>query len=99
MGRTLSVVVEAVEGSRGYHHGDLPAALRAAALQLVAERGAGGLSIAEAARRAGVSSAAPYRHYDDRDALLADLAVRALTALAERLRTASGGPPWRRCAR
>src|SRR3954451_6199292 len=44
-----------------YHHGDLRAALVTAALELVAEKGVAGLSVAEAARRAGVSSAAPYQ--------------------------------------
>ena len=59
-----------------YHHGDLKAALEAAALELVAERGPRAFTLAEASRRAGVSVAAPYKHYADRDALLAALAVR-----------------------
>ena len=53
-----------------YHHGDLRAAMVAAALELIAEKGVAGLSVAEAARRAGVSSAAPYRHFAGRSALL-----------------------------
>jgi AcrR family transcriptional regulator len=60
----------------GQHHGDLRNALLVAALELVAEHGPRGFSVAEAARRAGVSSAAPYKHFTDRDALLAALAVQ-----------------------
>jgi AcrR family transcriptional regulator len=54
-----------------YHHGDLPTALVRATLEIVAECGVHGFSVAEAARRTGVSPAAPYRHFADRDALLA----------------------------
>jgi AcrR family transcriptional regulator len=58
----------------GHHHGDLRNALLQAALELVAERGPHGFSLAETSRRAGVSVAAPYKHFADRDALLAVLA-------------------------
>jgi len=51
-----------------YHHGDLPAACLTAALELVEEGGARALSLRAVARRAGVSPAAPYRHYADRRA-------------------------------
>jgi len=61
---------------RGYHHGNLREALIEAALSLIAEKGPSGFSFADAARSAGVSSAAPYRHYRDRDALIADVAKR-----------------------
>jgi AcrR family transcriptional regulator len=63
-------------GPRGYHHGNLKEALMQAALNLLAEKGPGGFTFAEAARSAGVSPAAPYRHFRDRDELLASLAVR-----------------------
>ena len=63
-------------GSRSYHHGNLKEALVRAALELIAEKGPGGFTFADAARWAGVSPAAPYRHYRDRDALLADVAKR-----------------------
>lgn len=59
---------------RGYHHGNLREALIRAALRLIAEKGPGGFTFAEAARSAGVSPAAPYRHFRDRDDLLADVA-------------------------
>jgi len=61
---------------RGYHHGHLREALIAAALELIAEKGPAGFTFADAARAAGVSPAAPYRHFRDRDALLADVALR-----------------------
>lgn len=72
---------------RGYHHGNLREALIDAALMLLAEKGPSGFTIAEAARLAGVSSAAPYRHFRDAAALLAAVAERGYerfaTALAE----------------
>ncbi len=61
---------------RGYHHGNLREALIRAALDLIGQKGPAGFTFADAARMAGVSSAAPYRHYRDRDALLADVARR-----------------------
>ncbi len=61
---------------RGYHHGNLKEALLQAALDLIAQKGPGGFTFAEAARAAGVSPAAPYRHFRDRDELLASIAER-----------------------
>ncbi len=55
---------------RTYHHGDLAQALQRAVIELVAERGIGAVTMAECARRAGVSAAAPYRHYPSLDDLL-----------------------------
>src|SRR5499427_3452689 len=73
-------------GSRGYHHGNLKEALVRAALELIAQKGPAGFTFAEAARSAGVSPAAPYRHFRDRDELLTDVARRGFdqfeTALA-----------------
>src|SRR4030081_2301498 len=63
-------------GSRGYHHGTLKEALIRAALELIAQKGPAGFTFAEAARWAGVSPAAPYRHFRERDELLADVARR-----------------------
>ena len=63
-------------GPRGYHHGNLKEALIRAALDLIAKKGAAGFTFAEAARWAGVSPAAPYRHFRDRDELLSDVARR-----------------------
>ncbi|MFN3657586.1 MAG: TetR/AcrR family transcriptional regulator [Pseudolabrys sp.] len=64
------------QGPRGYHHGNLKEALVRAALALIAEKGPAGFTFADAARWAGVSPAAPYRHFRDRDALIADVARR-----------------------
>ncbi len=64
------------DSPRGYHHGNLKEALLRAALELIAQKGPGGFTFAEAARWAGVSPAAPYRHFRDRDELLASVALR-----------------------
>ena len=81
-------------GRRGYHHGNLREALIRAALDLIAQKGPAGFTFADAARWAGVSSAAPYRHYRDRDALMAELARRGFELFAERLEAAwHGGEP------
>jgi AcrR family transcriptional regulator len=61
---------------RGYHHGNLKEALLQAALDLIAKKGAYGFTFADAARIAGVSPAAPYRHFRDRDELLSSIAQR-----------------------
>jgi AcrR family transcriptional regulator len=60
---------------RAYHHGDLRAALLRAALALIDEHGVKGLALSDAARQAGVSVAAPYRHFKDKEALLAEIAA------------------------
>jgi AcrR family transcriptional regulator len=73
----------------GYHHGDLRAALVDAALALIAEHGVETLSVAEAARRTGVSAAAPYRHFPTRLDLLKAAATRAAELLAADLRAAT----------
>ena len=72
-------------GPRGYHHGNLKEALVRAALELIAEKGPAGFTFADAARSAGVSPAAPYRHYRDRDALLADVAQRGFVLFSAAL--------------
>ena len=72
-------------GRRGYHHGQLKDALLDAARILVAERGASGFTLAEAAKRVGVTGAAPYRHFTDRKALMAELARRGFELFGQRL--------------
>jgi AcrR family transcriptional regulator len=82
-----------------YHHGDLREALIQTAVELLAERGTEAFSMAEASRRLGVAASAPYRHFADRDALLAAVATRAAGLLTEQLdRTAASGPPAQRLA-
>ena len=73
---------------RGYHHGNLREALMDAALRLIREKGPAGFTFAEAARAAGVSPAAPYRHFRDRDELIAEVAKRGFEAFAASLRAA-----------
>ena len=73
-----------------YHHGDLPAALLRAAAKTLEKRGPAALSLRETARRAGVSHNAPYRHFPDREALLAALAAEGFGMLGERLRGQPG---------
>ena len=78
------------QGPRGYHHGDLKEALVQAALQLIAEKGPAGFTFADAARWAGVSPAAPYRHFRDRDELIANVARRGFELFSAALTTAWG---------
>lgn len=77
-------------GRRNYHHGNLREALIAAALDLISSKGPAGFTFAEAARHAGVSPAAPYRHFRDRDSLMADVAARGFDVFATALATAWG---------
>lgn len=68
-----------------YHHGDLKRALTEAALGLVAEKGPKGFTLREVARRAGVSPAAPYRHFSDKAQLVAAVATAGFIQLHEAL--------------
>ena len=78
-----------------YHHGDLRTALLNAALELLEERGESALSLRAVARRAGVSPAAPYRHYVDREALVSAVAAVGYSELAGRLAAAHPAPSTR----
>jgi AcrR family transcriptional regulator len=82
------------DAPRGYHHGNLREALIRAALELIAKKGTAGFTFAEAARFAGVSPAAPYRHFRDRDQLMASVALRGFEQFAGALTRAwDGGRP------
>ena len=84
---------------RGYHHGNLREALISAALELISQKGPAGFTFADAARAAGVSPAAPYRHFRDRDALMADVAQRGFEEFTDALARAwGGGKPTARAA-
>ena len=79
---------------RSYHHGNLREALIQGALELIAQKGPAGFTVAEAARAIGVSPAAPYRHFRDRDDLMADVATRGFTLFEVALQRAwNGGAP------
>jgi AcrR family transcriptional regulator len=78
--------------SAPYHHGDLRAACLRAAMELLEESGATALSLRAVARRAGVSPAAPYRHYANREALISAVAAVGYGELAGYLATAHPSP-------
>jgi len=67
-----------------YHHGDLRRALIDRAVELISQKGASAFTLREVARRAGVSHTAPYRHFADKDALLAAVAEEGFRALHQR---------------
>ncbi|HUJ85497.1 MAG TPA: TetR/AcrR family transcriptional regulator [Burkholderiales bacterium] len=73
---------------RSYHHGDLRAELVRVAGRILDQSGAATLTLREAARRAGVSHSAPYRHFADREALLAEVAAQGHEQLGAALREA-----------
>ncbi len=86
---------------QGYHHGNLKEALIEAAQRFIAERGLGGFTLADAAKLVGVTPAALYRHFRGREALVAEVAFRGFSQLAERLGRAlqSNGTPLERFTR
>ena len=82
------------QSRRGYHHGNLSEALVQAALKLIDELGVTGFTFADVTRAVGVSPAAPYRHFRDRDALMADIARRGFERFTKQLTEAwDGGKP------
>lgn len=74
-----------------YHHGDLPNALRCAAVDVIDERGLGSFSLREVARRAGVSHTAPAHHFGDMRGLLTSVATEGFNALYEATTSAANG--------
>lgn len=84
----MAVKRSSVRRRESYHHGDLKRALTSAALSLVAEKGPKGFTT-EAARRAGVSAAAPYRHFADKAELLASVAEQGFLDLHAELAAAA----------
>jgi|SRR5665213_219037 len=84
--------MKAAPKSKAYHHGDLRKALRDAALAILEEDGLAELSLRAVARRAGVSHAAPYRHYPNHEALLVELAVEGFLELRAEIAAAAAAP-------
>jgi len=82
-----------VKTDRSYHHGDLRRVLVDVAHSLVAERGIDGVTMSEVAKRSGVSSGAPYRHFKDRRELLCALSDRGHRRLAARTKAVAAGAP------
>jgi AcrR family transcriptional regulator len=72
-----------------YHHGDLREALIQAGLLILREQGIQKLSLREAARTAGVSQAAPYRHFENKEALIAAIAQEGFSLLGQRVHEAA----------
>jgi len=68
---------------RGYHHGNLKTALMEAALDLIEHKGPTGFTLSEAAKQAGVTPAAVYRHYEGRDDLIAEAAHQGYEIFAD----------------
>ena len=87
---------ENVPATQPYHHGNLRHALLDAAIRLIAEVGPAGFTLREVARRAGVSHNAPYRHFRDRDDLMAAVAAQGFRELTKAMvRGAEGLAPAR----
>jgi AcrR family transcriptional regulator len=78
---------------KAYHHGNLRAALIQATLRAIAEDGPDGFTLRDVARRAGVSPAAPYRHFQDKDELLAAVAGECAERLAQMVTAAMAEAP------
>ena len=79
---------------RAYHHGNLKAALIDAALELIADRGPTGFTLSEAAKCAGVTPAAVYRHFEGREDLIAEAARQGYAIFADLMEHAhQGGQP------
>lgn len=76
-----------------YHHGDLRQSLIDAAIALISEEGISDLSLRQVARRVGVSHNAPYRHFEDKEALLAAVAEQGFQSLRVTMETARQGIP------
>ena len=68
---------------RGYHHGNLRQALVDAALELIEDKGPTGFTLSEAAKQAGVTPAAVYRHFEGREELIAEAARQGYEIFAD----------------
>ena len=87
----IFLVSSSSESERPYHHGNLRPALLDAAFALLAERAAPALSLREVARAAGVSHAAPYHYFPDRDSLLKAVSTECMQRLLQAQQDAVAG--------
>ena len=78
---------------RPYHHGHLRSAVIDAALALISQHGPRGFSLSQAAKLAGVTVGAPYRHFPDKEALFAAIAAQGFTELTERVEAVAAATP------
>lgn len=84
MAENTTTPADTVRAKTKYHHGDLRESLISAAFQLVLEHGADSFSLADACRLAGVSTAAPYKHFRDRDEILEEVARRGFDVMSDK---------------
>lgn len=82
-----------VKTKSGYHHGDLRQQLVSATRSLVEQKGPDLFSVSEACRAAGVSTAAPYRHFSDRTEMLVAVAIEGFEEMSAAFASAAGGHP------
>lgn len=78
---------------KAYHHGGLRQALIDATAELVRERGEENFTLADACRAAGVSTAAPYRHFADKDEILGEVAAQGFVSMTDRAKAAASAFP------
>jgi AcrR family transcriptional regulator len=90
MSKTQRTLKISATEDKPYHHGDLRNALIASGLAILKEQGLDGLNLREVARHAGVSHAAPYRHFADKGALIAAIAADGFRQLELAMRKALG---------
>jgi AcrR family transcriptional regulator len=89
----VAIMRREMRKKKPYHHSNLREVLLSSAIQLIAEAGPSGFTLREVARRAGVSHNAPYRHFQDRDALLAAVAAQGYLELNDAMRDAASREP------
>jgi AcrR family transcriptional regulator len=88
----VSVAAVRGAGGRGYHHGDLRNGLLEAARTILEEESLAALTLRAVARKAGVSHAAPYRHFPNHEALLVELSIEGFDELRETIAEAAKAP-------
>ncbi|MEL7182234.1 MAG: TetR/AcrR family transcriptional regulator [Pseudomonadota bacterium] len=91
----MNYLEPAVPEKKKYHHGDLREQLLEAVTTLVEEHGPEGFSLAQACRRAGVSTAAPYKHFKDRTEIMQAVILRAMGRMRSQMQAAADAHPAR----